>query len=116
MGPSLTGFEGFDSVLPANSTLLHTTPRRTWIIAVMGVYPNQSSLNLCGEAMGFTDILRPQACSEAILAGVGQKQTFRFLLVHQSFISPAPLKEQQQQLAHREFLDNHNGSENLLPP
>ena len=66
--------------------------------------------------MGFTDVLRPQACSEAILARVGQKQTFWFLLVHRLFISPVPWKQQQQQLADREFLDNHNGSENLLPP
>ena len=46
----------------------------------MGVYPNQSGLNLSGEAVGFTDVLCPQAGSETVLARVGQKQTFGFVL------------------------------------
>ena len=87
IGISLTGLEGLDSILPADTTLFHTTPRRTWVITVMGVDPDQSSLNFCGEAMGFTNVLRPQARSEAILTRIGQKQAFRFLLVHQLLTS-----------------------------
>jgi hypothetical protein len=93
MGISPTGLESFDSVLPADAALLHTTPRRTWVIAVMGVYPNQPSLDLGGEAMGFTDVLRPQAGSKAILARVGQKQAFRFLLIHKLSVSRVPKEE-----------------------
>lgn len=59
MGTSLTRLESFDSVLPADAALLHSTPRRAWVIAVMGVDPDQSSLDLGGEAMGFTDVLCP---------------------------------------------------------
>jgi hypothetical protein len=70
---SLTRLESFDSILPADAALLHTTPRRAWVIAMMGVYPNQSGLNLSGEAVGLADILCPQAGSEAIFARVGQK-------------------------------------------
>lgn len=80
MGASLTRLKSFDSVLPADAALFHTAPRRTWVITVMGVDPNQSSLNLGSETMGFADVLRPQACTEAILARVGQKQAFSFLL------------------------------------
>jgi len=79
----LTGLESFDPILPADPALLHTTPRRARIVTVMGVDPNQSSLNLCGEAMGSTDVLCPQARSKTILACVGQKQAFRFLLFRQ---------------------------------
>ena len=53
----------------------------------MGVYPNQSSFDLGGETMRFTDVLRPQARSEAVLACIGQKQAFRFLLFHQQTVS-----------------------------
>ena len=87
IGTSLTGLEGFDPIFPADAALFHTTPRRAWVITVVGVYPDQASLDLCGKAMGFTDILRPQTRSETVLARVGQKQTFRFFLLHQSSIS-----------------------------
>jgi len=81
--PPLTGLEGFNSILPADAAFLHTTPRRAWVITVMGVYPNQTSFDLSGEAMGSTNVLCPQAGSEAILTCVGQKQALRFLLFRQ---------------------------------
>jgi len=87
MSVPLTRLESFDSVLPADPALLHTTPRRAWVITVMGVYPNQTSLDLSGEAVGPTDVLCPKACPEAILARVGQKQAFGFFLFHQLSIS-----------------------------
>ena len=58
-GVSLTRLESFDPILPADATLLHSAPRRAWVITVMGVDPDQSSLNLSREAMGFTDVLCP---------------------------------------------------------
>lgn len=70
---SLTRLKSFDPVLPADAALLHTAPRRAWIITVVVVDPNQSGLDLSSEAMSYTDILCPQGCSEAILARVGQK-------------------------------------------
>jgi len=87
MDISLTRFESFDSVLPADATLLHTSPWRAWVITVMGVYPNQTSLNFSGKAMGSTNVLCPQASSEAVLARVGQKQALGFLLFRRSLIS-----------------------------
>jgi hypothetical protein len=89
-GTSLTGLESLDSVLPPNTALLHTTPRRTWVIPVMGVYPNQPGLYLGGEAVGSSNVLRPQACSKTVFARICQKQAFSFLLIHQPPISRAP--------------------------
>lgn len=89
----LTRLESFDPVLPTNAALLHTTPRRARVITVMGVDPYQSSLNLSSEAMGSTNVLRPQGCSEAILARVGQKQAFGFLLSHYQLELVAPRGE-----------------------
>jgi len=54
---------------------------------VVGVDPDQPSLNLGGEAMSFTDVLRPQGRPEAILARVGQEQPFRLLLSHPSLFN-----------------------------
>ena len=71
MRMSPTGLESFNPILPADAALLHTAPRRAWVVAVMGVYPNQPSFDLSGETVGSADVLCPQACSEAILAGVG---------------------------------------------
>lgn len=58
-GASLTRFESFDPILPADAALLHSAPGRAWVITVMGIDPDQSSLDLSGEAMGFTDVLCP---------------------------------------------------------
>lgn len=58
-GASLTRFERFNSILPADAALLHATPRRAWVVAMMRINPNQPSLDLSSEAMGSTDILCP---------------------------------------------------------
>ena len=70
IGAPLTRFKCFDSILPADATLFHTTPRRAWVITMMCIDPDQPGLDLGGEAVGFTDVLCPQACPETILARI----------------------------------------------
>jgi hypothetical protein len=43
--------------------------------------------------MCFTDVLCPQTCSEAVLARIGQKQAFSFLLFHKLSISRVSKKK-----------------------
>ena len=59
-------------------------PWRAWIISVVRVDPNQPCLNLSRKAMSAREVLCPQRRAEAILAGVGQRDTVSFVLIAQS--------------------------------